>query len=269
MTDDSDTPALPSERLSRKQRYEFKSWKVGFASAAILSTAVLLTNLTLTTWASLYFGQQDGIGTAYDGSCDTVSAWNFWLHIFMNILSSAILGASNYTMKCVTSPNRKECDRAHACGDWLDIGIPSVRNLSRIRWQRRCSWAILAPSSIPVHLLFNAAVFKTLDHNDYHVVQAKANYLDTNSSADYSPESELYDDDWKSRARAVQNAYFANHSSFVRMSPEECIGIYATPFLSGHAHVILITSETSVETNTTLLDTDDIQIGIGDLTYKW
>ena len=26
-------------------------------------------------------------------------------------------------------PTRKEIDRAHAKGDWLDIGIPSVRNI--------------------------------------------------------------------------------------------------------------------------------------------
>jgi hypothetical protein len=269
ITNDSDTLVLRGERAARKQRYKFKSWKVGVASAALLCTAVLFTNLTVTIWAGLHFGQQGGIGTAYIGSCDIVTSWNFWLHIFINALGSAILSASNYTMQCVTSPTRKECDRAHVCSDWLDIGIPSVRNLSRIGWQWRWLWTLLALSSIPIHLLFNAAVFKTLDHNDYRVVQAKAKYLENSSSMELSPESELYDDAWKSRARTVQDAYFANRSSFVRMSPGECITTYALPFLSGHAHIILITSETSVETNTTLLDTSDAVFNIGDLTYKW
>lgn len=67
-------------------------------------------------------------------------------------------------MQCLIVPTRKECDAAHARGDWLDIGIPSFRHLSRIQWPRRIAWALLGLSSIPIHFLYNSAVFKELNN---------------------------------------------------------------------------------------------------------
>lgn len=167
-------------RPSRKKRYRFKSWKIGVMAAATMTTTVLLVNIVLTIWASATFGLEGGIGTAYDGDCDITSAWSFWLHILINILSSILLSASNYTMQCVTAPTRRECDRAHSRGDWLDVGVPSVRNLLRIDWPRRTMWALLALSSTPIHLLYNSAVFKTLDNNSYQPYLVSREFLQSN-----------------------------------------------------------------------------------------
>ena len=109
ITDEAEVPLV---RASRKQRYRFKSWKIGVASAAVMTTAVLITNSAFALWGYLQFTLVDGIGTAIEGSCDKVNNWNFGLHIAINILSSAMLSASNYTMQCVTAPTRSECDRA-------------------------------------------------------------------------------------------------------------------------------------------------------------
>lgn len=81
--------------------------------------------------------------TTYDRSCDVAGNWFSALHVLTNGLNSILLSASNYSMQCATAPTRTECDRAHARGDWLDIGVPSVRNLFKIAWQRRIMWALL------------------------------------------------------------------------------------------------------------------------------
>jgi len=171
-----------SSRPSRKRRSRFTSWKVGVTMSASMTAIVLFVNIVLTVWASVEYGLDNGIGTAYEGSCGVVSAWSFWLHILINGLSSILLSASNYTMQCVAAPTRTECDRAHARGDWLDIGIPSVRNLFRIGWQRRIMWALLAISSTPIHLLYNSAVFKTPDDNRYERVLAGGEFTKVTTS---------------------------------------------------------------------------------------
>lgn len=93
----------------------------------------------------------------------------FWLHLIINILSTLLLGASNYSMQCLSSPTRSEIDKAHRQKLWLDIGVPSVRNLRRISASRIALWWLLAASSIPLHLLYNSAVFSSLYSREYKV----------------------------------------------------------------------------------------------------
>jgi len=75
------------------------------------------------------------------------------------ILSTVLFPTSNYTMQCLSSPSRDEMKYTHAERRWLDIGVPRVRNLP---WPRIILWRILAISTIPLHLLWNSAVFSTL-----------------------------------------------------------------------------------------------------------
>ena len=60
-------------------------------------------------------------------------------------------------MQCLGSPTRDEIDKAHAKGRWLDIGVPTMRNLLNINAKRTVLWVLLAlssaPSSAPLALL--------------------------------------------------------------------------------------------------------------------
>lgn len=139
------------------------------------------------------------------------------------------LGASNYIMQCVSAPTRHESDQAHSKRDWVDISIPSIRNIFRISWQRRILWILLALSSTPIHVLYNFAVFRTLDNNLYSPVLFGPSFLDG------EPVPERF-----AEVLAVQGTYMANTSSFRNLSPEACIETYSMYYLSGHGDVILI-----------------------------
>lgn len=237
--------------VSRKKRHRFKSWKVGVLTAAVMTATVLLVNGILLIWASVEFVLENGIGTAYEGSCDTVNSWSFWLHIVINILSTMLMSASNYTMQCVTAPARTECDRAHSRGDWLDIGIPSIRNLFKIKWQRRIMWALLTVSSTPIHLLYNSAVFKTLDDNRYYSYLVGRQFLNSEYTFPSAEEWPLgyyrYGNleptwTWYDKIREV---YLSNPSSFDNITAKLCIERYTKYYLSGFGDVILITDDTN------------------------
>ncbi len=115
--------------------------------------AVLILNVTVTAWAAATFGLSGGIGTIRRGSCPAIKHTGSRLHIAINVLSTMLLGASNYSMQFLSSPTRDEVDKAHAEQKWLDIGIQSFRNLVKIGRMRMVLWFLLAISSIPLHLM--------------------------------------------------------------------------------------------------------------------
>lgn len=123
-------------------------------AASCLTT--LLINIGVTVWASrLTDNDEDGAGrrVLYEGSCDTSKKLNVGLHVLINVLSSCLLAASNYGIQCLSAPTRRQVNEAHAEGEYVDIGILSVRNLRRQRALPRVLWYILVLSSVPLHLL--------------------------------------------------------------------------------------------------------------------
>ena len=121
---------------------------------ALLAGSVLLTNIIVLAVASTsYPHQQAGIVTLQVGSCEKARQAGRWIHLAINILSTALLGASNYAMQVLSAPTRKEVDKAHSRGHALDIGIQSFTNIFRTSGKRAILWIILACSSIPLHLM--------------------------------------------------------------------------------------------------------------------
>jgi hypothetical protein len=144
-----DTFSLPSHERRRR----FSGWRGGVAIAIACSSFVLLVNIVCAIVLATSGSPSDGIATAYTGDCRVATRWSTGLHLLVNILGSLLLGASNYCMQRLVAPTRVEIDKAHANGKWLDIGIPSVRNLSAISRKRLTLWILLAASSIPLHFL--------------------------------------------------------------------------------------------------------------------
>jgi hypothetical protein len=143
------TFSLPShERQTR-----FSGWRGGVLVAVTCSAFVLLLNIVGAIVAAAAGQPSDGIATAYTGDCTVASRWITAIHLIINILSSVLLGASNYCMQRLVAPTRDEVDKAHAKRKWLDIGVPSLRNLSSINKNRLTIWVLLAMSSIPLHFL--------------------------------------------------------------------------------------------------------------------
>jgi len=133
--------------------WRWEGWKLGAAVSTIVITIVLIINVTITVWAAYSLGFSGGVGTIHRGPCPQIKHTGLWLHIGINVISTTLLGASNYTMQSLSSPTRAEVDQAHLNHTWLDIGIQSMRNLTKVRRLRMVLWFVLAASSVPLHLM--------------------------------------------------------------------------------------------------------------------
>lgn len=129
-------------------------WRVGVITFAVAALLVFIFNLAVTAWAvAKHPPDKDGTGTIYEGKCSKVRSVNTGAHLLINALSIILLSGSNYCMQCLSAPTRADVDSAHAAGVWLDIGIPSFRNLRWISPERVALWCLLGLSSLPLHLL--------------------------------------------------------------------------------------------------------------------
>ena len=121
-----------SWRLRSTWRRVAHGWRAGTIICAMTAGIVFLINLVMIVWASAKYPVNDGLGTIQQGSCSKTRIMNTWLHLAINILSTVLLSASNYCMQILSAPTRQEVDQAHMRARWLDIGVPSIRNLRSI-----------------------------------------------------------------------------------------------------------------------------------------
>ena len=145
------------EKIQRNKDNK-REWVIGVLLCAVAATIVMVINIILTIIAvAVAYSRTEDQGfvsaTLYEGKCSTPKNWARGLHLLINILSTIMLAASNYCMQCLSSPSRQNIDDLHPQQEWLDIGIPSLKNLFFIGWKRRVLWMVLLVSSLPIHLM--------------------------------------------------------------------------------------------------------------------
>lgn len=153
------------------------SWRLpaGWRGAALLNTAlisfvtILLAILFFVSVFSAGGGWSSSNGTSrlFTGRCDRASDLNTALHVLLNIIATAILASSNFFMQVLAAPTRREVDKAHARGRWLEIGVQSLHNVRSIPTMNSVLWLLLALSTVPLHLIFNSSILETKVSTDY------------------------------------------------------------------------------------------------------
>lgn len=131
-------------------------WRFGALFAAAVTLAVLIGNVTIAgvfTSRVRAQGYTSNVAPISVGNCGYIKKLGIGIHLVINIVSTLLLGASNYCMQTISAPSRDDVDRAHVKGSWVDIGIPSLRNLRFIRKRRAFVWFCLGVASIPLHLV--------------------------------------------------------------------------------------------------------------------
>ena len=219
-----------------------EGYHFGTLSGAVAAAMVLIINLCFTIWAGTSFETQSGLGTLYDGSCKRTRILAFWIHLAINVFSTLLLSASNYSMQCLSSPTRGEIDQAHGQGIWLDIGVPSIRNLRRLSPTRVALWWLLAISSVPLHLLYNSAVFSTLCTRQYKIFLVSNEFLlgapfdMTSLVASY----EALPNTTQDALETTLQDYQEDLTSLAILENNACTEAYTAPIISSESDLLVV-----------------------------
>ncbi|KAL3496409.1 hypothetical protein BJX62DRAFT_232516 [Aspergillus germanicus] len=226
-------------------------WIRGVHICAALSSAVLLVNLILLIIAivlSRRVNDDSGVFSGdviYDGSCTISKRWDTALHLLINVLSTTIIAASNYTMQTLVAPSRDEVNRAHGKGKWLDVGTPSTRNLFVVGPYRAWLWVVLLVTATPFHLLYNSVVFGALGTNEFSTVLVPSD-LDLASTPSYrTPGLEecfhITGMSWATFAEYMSNG------TYRRVDAEECLGLTTAERSHGMRTVVGLSDDLSIQ----------------------
>ena len=212
----------------------------GVLVCAYTAAVVTIVNLAFLIWALSKSGLREDLGTLEDGNCGRIQKSSFWVHLAINVLSTMLLSASNYTMQCLSSPTRKEVDKAHSQGMWLDIGVPSLRNLKKISTYRATLWWLLALSSVPLHLLYNSAIFASLSAREYNLFLVSREFPDGApfNATNYNTTSAYLSSGSGTPLQRYQN----NEVPLSRLDNEDCRRLYSASLITANADVILVTN---------------------------
>ncbi|KAI4194980.1 MAG: hypothetical protein LQ350_007467 [Teloschistes chrysophthalmus] len=188
-------------------------------------------------------------------------------------------------MQHLAAPIRKEIDEAHGNYIWLDIGVPSFRNLWHISMKRRIVILLLAVTSIPLHFLqvaikmgigirtdphghrYNSTIIPTLAVNSFAYALVDQSFLEGGPwNASETAQAQLsqavssrnltwmlqswHDLDLQSTIRSMQVNANSN-TQYTRMDPLECILAY-NRLLGNHSDFIMV-STTASESDNSLL----------------
>ncbi|KAI4941554.1 hypothetical protein J4E91_010730 [Alternaria rosae] len=238
-----------------KTREERQKWRTSLYMFMGLACAVFIFNASFLAWIVRTGGTNNGLGIIYEASCDMTKKVDIGIHLLVNILSSALLSASNYCMQCLSAPTRPELDEAHGKGHWLDIGIPSLHNVvsSSFAKQKKVCWWILALSSFPLHLCYNSVVFMSRSAQTYSVIQfgpeAKAameNGSFNGSQTATATNNNLIHEAYNSYLNGKLYADAFKEGRLDEMTSLECINAYSTTFQSTNGNVYLVVDEGSM-----------------------
>jgi hypothetical protein len=134
-------------------RKALTGWRGGVAVNALIAFFALIVAIVCLILAVSKSRVWGGESIIYEGSCEQTRRINYGLRAVINVVVVVLLAGANYVYQVLGSPTRIECAVAHDLKRWLDIGIPSCRNLSMISSARVLLMAIALFAAISTQVM--------------------------------------------------------------------------------------------------------------------
>ncbi|KAL3438223.1 hypothetical protein BDV09DRAFT_192122 [Aspergillus tetrazonus] len=208
-------------------------WKFMLSLASLACVLVLLFNTGLLLWAVARDRVTEQRGILFEGDCDYVGRLNTGLHLLINAFSTILLGASNYGMRCLCAPTRKDVDRVHRKGGWLNIGVPSPTNLVHVSGRRSVLWLSLLVSSVtlPCFILLQRMATR------YSSVTIRLRETPLELIG-----ADIHDPTFRRLWSRTQN------QTLERLSASECYSVYDTTYQTKYGSMIMLSDDMEVTT---------------------
>ncbi|KAK3403324.1 hypothetical protein B0T20DRAFT_429618 [Sordaria brevicollis] len=157
-----------TSRGSRRWKRWTAGWRAGVGLNAFLAGIILLVEVVCLVILAAWKGKDvfSGRIVIYKGSCSTVESVDWGLHAVVNILRVVLLAGANYTFQVLSSPTREEVTAAHERKKWLDIGIPSFRNLGYVAKKRSVLATVVLLAAVLTQIISNSIIFTSATNDD-------------------------------------------------------------------------------------------------------
>jgi hypothetical protein len=124
----------------------------------LVTFTILITGFVCLVVAISGVDVDAGRSAVFEGSCGRAAAVDWGLHAVINVFVVVLLGGANYAFQVLSSPTREEVEGVHQRGGWLDIGIPSLRNLRRIEGGRALLAVVVLATAVFTQIMWVASL---------------------------------------------------------------------------------------------------------------
>ncbi|KAH7405997.1 hypothetical protein DE146DRAFT_787173 [Phaeosphaeria sp. MPI-PUGE-AT-0046c] len=230
-------------------------WRRGILYCICTALVVLAFSLVFMGWAMTRTMEGSNLPVLYRGNCKSSRNISTAAHVAINVLSTLLLGASNYCMHIASAPSRHDINMFHSKKRVLDIGLNSVSNMFKLGWDRRIVWCILGLSSIPLHLMFNSVVYATTTAYEYYAAVVTDDFFQganwTTSTLSQTANHVVLSAEWltwledahKGRPQQVREI------QLTKLDNKACIQTYTTPFVTQNGNLILTVDHQNTNTS--------------------
>ncbi|KAF0639304.1 hypothetical protein FPSE5266_10275 [Fusarium pseudograminearum] len=193
----------------------------------------------------------DALGQSilHEGNCDTTAKANLWIHLAINVIGTGVLASSNFFMQSLVAPTRKEVDAAHKEGQWLEIGVQSLKNIRYLGWRKVLFWSLFSLSSVPLHLVFNGCVLESKSTNGFTLLLGAESLINGSWQGQapiVKPDQQSYIDRGRGEYMNMESLKRINASiatgSWEKITFPECMKRYNDPgkSLTHWRHLIMV-----------------------------
>ncbi|KAH6649907.1 hypothetical protein F5144DRAFT_522677 [Chaetomium tenue] len=210
-------------------------WRAGVAMIVLATLVILITGFVCLIVA---ISGVNGESAVFEGSCGSAAAVDWGLHAVVNVFVVVLVGGANYAFQVLSSPTREEVEAVHQRGGWLDIGIPSLRNLRRIEGGRALLAVVLLATAVFTQIMYNAVIFVSQTAPDYKAAIVNEAFLRGAAfSNDISNDSTGF-----SRPDLLSIQQRAVRGELVRLPTLACIDQLSAAFETEYSAVLLISN---------------------------
>ncbi|KAI2623775.1 hypothetical protein GGS21DRAFT_541348 [Xylaria nigripes] len=150
----------------RLRRY-LTGWRGGVAYNILLAFLILVVDIVYLVMGATRTKGFSAQLAIYSGNCSTATRIKIGTSAAINVFGIVLLAGANYIFQVLISPTRDEISKAHDRKRWLDIGVPSLRNVAFISRPRAILGVIVLIIAIAMHVIYNAiTVFTPSTQNE-------------------------------------------------------------------------------------------------------
>lgn len=128
-------------------------WRGGVAISLLLAFLILVVVIIFLILTSLKARSLGGELTVMEGKTKNVEGLQRGIQVIVNIFGIVLIVIANYVFQILSSPTRPEVDESHEKLQWMDIGIPSIRNLTGIAFGRAFVAATVLTLAVGSHIM--------------------------------------------------------------------------------------------------------------------
>ncbi|KAH6630933.1 hypothetical protein B0J18DRAFT_116346 [Chaetomium sp. MPI-SDFR-AT-0129] len=234
-----------SSRRSTSWQALRSGWRAGVALTVLATLAVLIAGFVCLMVAISGKPSSASVAAAvYVGACGTATAVNMGVHAAITVAAVVLLAGANYVFQVLSSPTRAEVDAAHRQERWVDIGVPSLRNLKWIGRGRAALAVLVVVMAVLTQVLYHAVVFVSQTAPSFKAAMVGEPFVRGAAfSGDFSADGSGF-----SRPDLLALQRRVVDGDLVRLSAPDCMDQFGGAFETAYSAVLLVSDTQTTST---------------------